>query len=106
VELGSRFAVNQVMGVRFSGLLAALFWRAVYLFKLESPQSRAQVASNWLLAVFFRPAVTQIRDLIQEEPQQVAGARGEQAPVEAEAGQTRIPAPSSSENQGREAPEE
>jgi len=67
VELGSRFAVNEVMGVRFSGLLAALFWRAVYLFKLESPQNRAQVAADWLLSVFFRPAVTQIRDLVDEE---------------------------------------
>ena len=37
VELGSQFAVNEVMGVRFSGLLASLFWRATYLFKLESP---------------------------------------------------------------------
>ena len=41
VELGSHFAVNEVMGVRFSGLLASLFWRATYLFKLESPQNRA-----------------------------------------------------------------
>ena len=54
------------MGVRFSGLLASLFWRATYLFKLESPQNRAQVAADWLLGVFFRPAVTQIRDLIEE----------------------------------------
>jgi NADH dehydrogenase len=67
VELGSHFAVNEVMGVRFSGLLASLFWRAAYLFKLESPQNRAQVATDWLLGVFFRPAVTQIRDLIEEE---------------------------------------
>jgi hypothetical protein len=37
-----------------------------YLFKLESPQNRAQVAADWLLSVFFRPAVTQIRDLIEE----------------------------------------
>jgi NADH dehydrogenase len=61
VELGSRFAVNEVMGVRFSGLVAALFWRAVYLLKLESPQSRVQVAADRLLDLFFRPAVTQIR---------------------------------------------
>ena len=41
VELGSHFAVNEVMGLRFSGFTAALFWRAVYLSKLESPQNRA-----------------------------------------------------------------
>ena len=64
VELGSRFAVNDVMGVRFSGLIAALFWRAVYLSKLESPQNRARVAADWILGLLFRPAATEIRDLV------------------------------------------
>jgi NADH:ubiquinone reductase (H+-translocating) len=64
VELGSRFAVNEVMGVRFSGLIAALFWRAVYLSKLESPQNRARVAADWTLGLLFRPAPTEIRDLV------------------------------------------
>jgi NADH:ubiquinone reductase (H+-translocating) len=63
VELGSRFAVNDVMGVRFSGLAAALFWRAVYLSKLESPQNKVRVAADWILGLFFRPAATEIRDL-------------------------------------------
>lgn len=63
VELGSRFAVNEVMGVRFSGLFAAFFWRAVYLSKLESPQNRARVAADWILGLFFRPVVTEIRDI-------------------------------------------
>lgn len=74
VELGG-FAVNEVMGVRFSGLLASLFWRATYLFKLESPQNRAQVAADCLLGVFFRPAVTQIRDLIEEGEREPDEAR-------------------------------
>ena len=64
VELGSRFAVNDVMGVRFSGLIAALFWRAVYLSKLESPHNRARVAADWILGLLFRPAATEIRDLV------------------------------------------
>lgn len=63
VEMGSQFAVNEVMGVKFSGFLAALFWRATYLYKLESPQSRTRVALDWLLDLFFKPAVTQIRPL-------------------------------------------
>jgi NADH:ubiquinone reductase (H+-translocating) len=63
VELGSRFAVNDVMGVRFSGLAAALFWRAVYLSKLESPRNRARVAADWMMGLLFRPAATEIRDL-------------------------------------------
>ena len=61
VEIGSDFAVNQVMSVKFSGLMASLFWRATYLYKLESPQSRVRIAADWLLDLFFDPAVTQIR---------------------------------------------
>ena len=61
VEMGSQFAVNDVMGVQFSGLIAALFWRATYLFKLESPQSRSRIATDWILDLFSHPSVTQIR---------------------------------------------
>jgi NADH:ubiquinone reductase (H+-translocating) len=61
VELGSDFAVNEVMGVRFSGLLAAIFWRLAYLVRLNSPQSKARVAADWIVGLFLRPAVTQIR---------------------------------------------
>ena len=75
VELGSHFAVDEVMGVRFSGLLASLFWRATYLFKLESPQNRAKVATDWLPTVFFRPAVTHFRNLIEEGEREPEEAR-------------------------------
>ena len=61
VELGSQFAVNEVMGVKFRGLPASLFWRATYLFKLESPENRARIAADWFLDLFFHPSVTQIR---------------------------------------------
>lgn len=61
VEIGGDFAVNEVMGVRFSGLLAALFWRVAYLTRLESPQSRVRIALDWVLGLFLRPAVTQLR---------------------------------------------
>jgi len=61
VELGGDFAVNDVMGVRFSGLAASLFWRMAYLVRLNSPQSKARVAIDWLLGLFLRPAITQMR---------------------------------------------
>jgi NADH dehydrogenase len=61
VELGSDFAVNEVMGVRFSGQLAAIFWRMTYLVRLNSPQSKARVAADWILGYFMHPAVTQVR---------------------------------------------
>ena len=61
VELGSEFAVNDVLGVKFSGQIAALVWRLTYLYKLESPESRARIAADWLLDIFYDPPVTQIR---------------------------------------------
>jgi NADH:ubiquinone reductase (H+-translocating) len=61
VEMGSEFAVNEVMGIKFSGFMAALFWRATYLYKLESPNSRVRIAVDWLLDLFYDPPVTQIR---------------------------------------------
>src|SRR5215217_7729299 len=61
VELGSDFAVNEVMGVRFTGVIAAVFWRMAYLVRLRSPQSRVRIAADWIFGLFFRPAVTQIR---------------------------------------------
>jgi len=61
VELGSDFAVNEVMGVRFTGLVAAIFWRLAYLVRLNSPQSKVRVAADWIVGLFLRPAVTQIR---------------------------------------------
>jgi NADH dehydrogenase len=67
VELGSSFAVNEVFGLKFSGVLAALMWRLTYLYKLESPQSKAEIAAEWILNLFFRPAATEIRQA-REEP--------------------------------------
>ncbi|MGH3086644.1 MAG: NAD(P)/FAD-dependent oxidoreductase [Rubrobacteraceae bacterium] len=61
VEMGSDFAVNEVMGVKFSGRTAALFWRMAYLVRLSSPQSRARIAADWILGYILRPAVTQVR---------------------------------------------
>ena len=61
VELGSDFAVNEVMGVRFTGVIAAVFWRMAYLVRLNSPQSKVRIAADWIFGLFLRPAVTQIR---------------------------------------------
>lgn len=66
VELGSDFAVNEVMGVRFTGQLAAIFWRLAYLTRLDSPQSKAQQATDWILGMFVRPAVTSVRGTSEE----------------------------------------
>jgi NADH dehydrogenase len=53
VSLGERDAVVEVMGVRFSGYLAWLFWNAVHLYKLVGVRKQLQVALDWSLAQWF-----------------------------------------------------
>ena len=61
VELGSEFAVDEVMGFKISGLFAALLWRLTYLYKLESPRSKALIATDWIFGLFFKPVAAEIR---------------------------------------------
>lgn len=53
VSLGERDAVVEVMGVRFSGSLAWLFWNMLHLYKLVGLRKQLQVALDWSLAQFF-----------------------------------------------------
>lgn len=53
VSLGERDAVVQLMGLRFSGYLAWLFWNALHLYKLVGFRKQLQVALDWSLAQFF-----------------------------------------------------
>jgi NADH dehydrogenase len=53
VSLGERDAVVEVMGIRFSGYLAWLFWNAVHLYKLVGVRKQLQVALDWSLAQLF-----------------------------------------------------
>lgn len=62
VDVGKGFAVNEVMGVKFSSTLASLVGWGTYLFGLESPQSRTRGAIDWFLDVFSHSTVTEIPD--------------------------------------------
>ncbi len=53
VVLGHRTAVAEVGNVRFAGLLAWLFWRAVYLAKLPGLDKKVRVFVDWTLDLFF-----------------------------------------------------
>src|SRR5262249_40855796 len=53
VSLGERDAVVDVMGLKFSGYLAWLFWNALHLYKLVGFRKQIQVALDWSLAQFF-----------------------------------------------------
>ena len=53
VSLGERHAVVEIMGLRFSGYAAWLFWNALHLYKLVGLRKQLQVALDWWLARFF-----------------------------------------------------
>ena len=53
VSLGEKHAVVEVMGLRFSGYPAWLFWNALHLYKLVGFRKQVQVALDWSLARWF-----------------------------------------------------
>src|SRR5438876_4091361 len=53
VSLGERDAVVELMGLKFSGYLAWLFWNALHLYKLVGFRKQIQVALDRSLAQFF-----------------------------------------------------
>ncbi len=53
VSLGEKDAVVEVMGIRFSGYLAWVFWNTLHLIKLVGLRKQLQVALDWSLARVF-----------------------------------------------------
>ena len=70
--LGHQLAVAEVLGYRFSGFLAWLMWRTIYLSKLPTLEKRTRVGLDWLLDVFFAPDIVQTIDFSRSTP---AGAQ-------------------------------
>jgi NADH dehydrogenase len=53
VALGHRTAVAELRGWKFSGFLAWLMWRSVYLSKLPGLEKKTRVALDWLIDLLF-----------------------------------------------------
>jgi NADH dehydrogenase len=53
VSLGRRTAAAELRGRRFTGLLAWLLWRGVYLSKLPGPGKRLRVLLDWAVDLFY-----------------------------------------------------
>ena len=64
-ELSIPFARNR--SVRFSGLLAWLMWRGVYLSKLPGMERKIRVLMDWVIELFFPRDIVQTIDLQQEK---------------------------------------
>ena len=53
VALGHRTGVAQIKGWKFSGLLAWLMWRTIYLSMLPGLEKKVRVALDWGIDLFF-----------------------------------------------------
>jgi NADH:ubiquinone reductase (H+-translocating) len=52
-SIGHRTAVAQIMGFNFSGILAWLMWRTIYLGKLPGLDRKLRVMIEWAMELFF-----------------------------------------------------
>lgn len=57
--VGHHTACAEIKGVRFSGLLAWMMWRAIYLSKLPGLERKVRVFVDWTIELFFP------RDIVQ-----------------------------------------
>ena len=51
--IGRRTGVANIMGVNFSGFIAWVLWRAIYLAKLPRFEKKVRVALDWMLDILF-----------------------------------------------------
>ena len=61
--IGRRTGVAEILGMRFSGIIAWLLWRAIYLGKLPGLQKKVRVALDWTLDLFFSKDIVELPTL-------------------------------------------
>jgi NADH:ubiquinone reductase (H+-translocating) len=75
--IGRRHGVAEIFGWQFSGYLAWLLWRTIYLSKLPGLQKKARVALDWTLDLIFSKDLVQLPTLrsptMSEEEQSSTG---------------------------------
>ncbi len=60
--VGHHTACAEIKGFRFSGLLAWLMWRGIYLSKLPGIERKVRVLVDWLIELFFPRDIVQTID--------------------------------------------
>jgi len=76
-SIGHQSAVAEIMGLRFSGLLAWFMWRTIYLMKLPGLDRKIRVMIDWTLDLFFPRDITLLRSRTTEVLQEVHLEKGD-----------------------------
>lgn len=61
--IGRRTGVAEILGMRFSGIVAWWLWRAIYLGKLPGVQKKVRIAIDWMLDLIFSKDLVQLPTL-------------------------------------------
>lgn len=61
--VGYQTACAEIKGVRFSGFLAWILWRGIYLSKLPGVERKLRVLSDWMIELFFPRDIVQTIEL-------------------------------------------
>ena len=61
--IGRRTGVAEILGMRFSGIIAWCLWRAIYLSKLPGLQKKVRVALDWTLDLVFSKDIVELPTL-------------------------------------------
>ena len=62
-SIGRRCGVAEILGMQFSGILAWLLWRGIYLSKLPGLEKKVRVAIDWTFDLFFSKNIVQLPTL-------------------------------------------
>jgi NADH dehydrogenase len=84
-SIGRRTGVAEILGVRFSGIVAWLLWRGIYLSKLPGLSNKVRVAMDWTLDLVFSKDIVQLPTLrapAMSEPEAAPDLSGERPGVE------------------------
>jgi NADH dehydrogenase len=61
--VGYQTACAEIKGLRFSGFLAWILWRGIYLSKLPGLERKLRVLSDWIIELFFPRDIVQTIEL-------------------------------------------
>jgi NADH dehydrogenase len=70
--IGRRAGVAEILGMKFSGFIAWVLWRGIYLSKLPGMQKKVRVALDWALDLVFSKDIVQLptlRSATMSEPE-------------------------------------
>src|SRR6201981_1142650 len=75
--IGHHNGAAEIYGLKFSGLVAWLLWRTVYLLKIPTFSRKLNVIVDWTWDIFFKPNIVQVHVEQQQRFKQAHYAAGD-----------------------------